>query len=150
TWSSWGIVVERALDNPPPLSRWLLGALALTGWSVFAPETGAPAKGAGVGCRRSTRPGCEGAFPGRDEHQLVRGPSGLAPPRSTIRLRWLLLLPGFGVGFGVALAHGLGAFFHDQVGDQGDAQWQQVIERAIGHTGGDHPPLGVLAERGAA
>src|SRR5690554_6619069 len=30
---------------PPPLSRWLLGALALTGWPVFAPETGAPTKG---------------------------------------------------------------------------------------------------------
>src|SRR5690606_30946380 len=85
-WSSCGIVVERALDNPPPLSRWLLGALALTGWPVFAPETGAPTKGGGVGCRRSTRPGCEQGLPGRDEHQLVRGPSGLAPPRSTIRL----------------------------------------------------------------
>src|SRR5690554_7778089 len=31
--------------TPPPLSRWLLGALALTGWPVFAPETGAPTKG---------------------------------------------------------------------------------------------------------
>src|SRR5690606_12849677 len=106
--------------------------LALTGWPVFAPETGAPTKGGGVGCRRSTRPGCEGAFPGGTTSSSVEE-RGLAPRRSTIRLRWLLLLPGFGVGFGVALAHGLGAFFHDQVGDQGDAQWQQVIERAIGN-----------------
>src|SRR5690606_31907817 len=104
--------------TPPPLSRWLLGALALTGWPVFAPETGAPTKGGGVGCRRSTRPGCEGAFPGGTTSSSVEE-RGLAPRRSTIRLRWLLLLPGFGVGFGVALAHGLGAFFHDQVGDQG-------------------------------
>src|SRR5690554_2649432 len=27
--------------TPPPLSRWLLGALALTGWPVFAPAPGA-------------------------------------------------------------------------------------------------------------
>src|SRR5690606_39121748 len=42
-------------------------------------------RGAGVGCRRSTRPGCEGAFPGGTTSSSVEE-RGLAPPRSTIRL----------------------------------------------------------------
>src|SRR5690606_38239636 len=32
--------------HAPALSRWHRGALAITGWPVFAPETGGPPKGA--------------------------------------------------------------------------------------------------------
>src|SRR5690554_4792641 len=55
------------------VAKVLPGCVGPWGWPAFAPETGAPAKGAGVGCRRSTRPGS-------DEHQLVRGVTGCSAP----------------------------------------------------------------------
>src|SRR5690554_7086314 len=70
-------------------------------------------------------PGAKGLS--REGRQLVPGGLGSRAPaldNPPPSLRWPLLLPGFGVGFRVALAHGLGAVFHGQVGDQGGAQWR--------------------------
>src|SRR5690606_40999645 len=126
-WSSCGIVVERALDNPASFIALAPGRVGANGMACIRTRGGCSYKGglasAVVG---APAPGCEGSFPERDD-QLVRGGAGSSAPaldNPPPSLRWLLLLPGFGVGFGVARAHGLRASFHDQVGDQGDGRWQ--------------------------